>query len=265
MRSAIISGMSRSPLRQRQRGVELVVDDPHPGQPVPAVRRGAIEAVVVVPLEGGAFGAAVLAQVVDVGFASAPAEQQVVAGLARREVAGDLAVEGVRLGLGQAAGLAVELGPVVAAVEVDGELADAGRQLVVEGDLGAVAGGAADGRAGEGAAVGPEPVSRPGRICGLGRADRDPDVGVGQLARDRQRPRERDRRLRPATCRSPNGSRPPSRALSGSRTASAPPPRAPRKARRPRRGESVDSVPCARWSARPTTLTDPCIQGGRRT
>ena len=59
--------------RQRQRGVELVVDDPHPRQPVPDVARGAVEAVVVVPLEGGPFGPAVLAQVVDVGFAAARA------------------------------------------------------------------------------------------------------------------------------------------------------------------------------------------------
>jgi hypothetical protein len=43
---------------------------------------GAVEAVVVVPLEGGAFGLAVLLQVVDVGFATARLEQELVAGLA---------------------------------------------------------------------------------------------------------------------------------------------------------------------------------------
>ena len=112
--------------RQRQRGVELVVDDPHPGQPAPDVRGGAVEAVVVVPLEGGAFGAAVLDQVVDVGFALARARSAGRCRTARGErPARDLAVEGERLGLGQAAGLAVELGAVVAAVQVDRELADA--------------------------------------------------------------------------------------------------------------------------------------------
>ena len=58
--------------RQRQRRLELVVDDPHPGQAAPDVRRGPVEAVVVVPLERGPFRAPVLAQVVDVGFARPP-------------------------------------------------------------------------------------------------------------------------------------------------------------------------------------------------
>ena len=69
---------------------------------------------------------------------------------------GMLAEEGDRLALGQAAGLAVELGAVVAAVEVDRELPHLLRQLVVEGDAGALAGAAADRRPREAAAEGPE-------------------------------------------------------------------------------------------------------------
>jgi hypothetical protein len=147
---------------------------------------GPIEAVVVVPLERRAFGAAVLAQVVDVGFALAPAQQQVVAGGAGGEVSGDLTVEGVRLALGQAAGLAVEAGAVVAAVQVDRELTGAGRQPVLEGDLGPLPGGAADRRPGEGAAVGPQPGRASRQDLRLGLADRDLDLGVGEDARDRQ-------------------------------------------------------------------------------
>jgi hypothetical protein len=86
------------------------------------VRGGAVEAVVVVPLEGGAFGTPVLDQVIDVGFAAARLQQQVVAGLASGEPAGDAAEVGDRLALGQPARLAVELGAIVAAVEVDREL-----------------------------------------------------------------------------------------------------------------------------------------------
>jgi hypothetical protein len=154
---------------------------------------GAIEAMVVVPLERGAFGAPVLGQVVGVGAAGAGRDQQVVAGLARREARGDLAVERDRLAGGEAAGLAVELGAVVAAVEVDGEVADAGRQLVVVGDLGAGAGGAADRRAGEAAAVGPEPrlLARQDLLGGL--ADRDQDLLGGVDRREAQRLQEGDR------------------------------------------------------------------------
>jgi hypothetical protein len=61
----------------------LVVDDEHPGHPVPGVQGGPVEAVVVVPLERGAFGTAVLAQVIDVAFALPRPDQQVVAGGAR--------------------------------------------------------------------------------------------------------------------------------------------------------------------------------------
>jgi hypothetical protein len=67
---------------------------------------------------------AVLHQVVDVGFPTAWLKQKLVAGGAGGEAAGDLAVVGGRLVLGQAAGVAVKLGRVVAAVEVDRELPD---------------------------------------------------------------------------------------------------------------------------------------------
>ncbi len=80
--------------RQRQRGVEVVVDDEHPGQAPPAVAGGAVEAVVVVPLEGGALGPAVLDQVVDVGFPRPGLEQEIVARFTRREAVGDVAVVG---------------------------------------------------------------------------------------------------------------------------------------------------------------------------
>jgi hypothetical protein len=93
---------------------------------------------------------------------------------------------GDRLALGQAAGLAVELGAVVAAVEVDRELADLLGQLVMEGDPGALAGAAADRRAGEAAAVGPEPRLGAGEDLLLGLLDRDPDVVVAEDRRDRQ-------------------------------------------------------------------------------
>jgi hypothetical protein len=165
------------------------------------VEGGAIEAVVVVPLEGGAFGAPVLPQVVNVGFAPSGLEQELVAGLARRQVARDLAEVGDRLALGKPAGVAVELGAVVAAMEVDRELARLLRQLVVEGDAGAAAGGAADRRAGEAAAEGPEPGLRPREDLLLGLADRDLDVVAVEDRRNRQPLAERDggerrRRLR---------------------------------------------------------------------
>ncbi len=119
----------------------------------------------------------------------------------RREAAGDAAVVGGRLALGQAARLAVELGAVVAAVEVDRELADLLRQFVVEGDAGALAGAAADRRPREAAAEGPEPGLAAGEDLLLGLADRDPNVVVAEDRRDRQ-PRaewgrgQRRRRLR---------------------------------------------------------------------
>jgi hypothetical protein len=88
---------------------------------------------------------------------------------------------------GQPAGLAVELGAVVAAVQVDAQLARTRRQAVVEGDLGALAGWAADRRPGEGSAVGPHPRLRPGQDLQLGLADRDREAGAAQFLRDRQR------------------------------------------------------------------------------
>jgi hypothetical protein len=149
--------------------------------------------MVVVPLERGAFGPAVLDQVVDVGFAPARLEQEIVAGLAGREAAGDAAEVGDRLALGQAARLAVELGAVVAAVEVDRELPRLLGQLVVEGDASAVAGATADRRTGEAAAEGPEPGLAAGEDLLLGLADRDLDVVPVEDGRNRQPRAERDR------------------------------------------------------------------------
>jgi hypothetical protein len=178
--------------REGQGRLELVVDDEHPGEPVPGVHRRPVEAMVVVPLERGAFGAPVLGQVVDVAFALAGPDQKVVAGGTRREVLGDVAVLGEGLRPGQAAGLAVELGAVVAAVQVDAQFADRGRELVAEGDLGALTGRPPDRRAGEAAAEGPEPGPRAGEDRLLGRADRDLQPRRGQLRRDRQRGTEGD-------------------------------------------------------------------------
>jgi hypothetical protein len=143
----------------------------------------------------------VLGQVVYVGLAAAWLEQGVVAGLAGGEAARDAAEVGGRLGLGQAAGLTVELGAVVAAVEVDRELADRLRQLVVEGDPGALAGPAADRRPREAAAVGPEPGLAAGEDLLLGLADCDPDVVVAQDRRNRQPGAEGGRRQRRARLR----------------------------------------------------------------
>jgi hypothetical protein len=147
--------------------------------------------VVVVPLERGAFGLAVLDQVVDVGFPPAGLEQEVVAGLTGGEAAGDLAEVGDRLALGQAARLAVELGAVVAAVEVDRELPRRLGQLVVEGDPRPLAGAAADRRAGKAAAEGPELRLAAGEDLLLGLADRDLDLVGVENPRDRQLRAER--------------------------------------------------------------------------
>jgi hypothetical protein len=165
------------------------------------VGRGPVEAVVVVPLKRCPFRPAVLDQVVDVGFAPARLEQEVVAGLAGGEAARDAAVPGERLALGEAAGLAVELGPVVAAVEVDRELAGRLRQLVVVGDPRPLPGAAADGRPGEAAAEGPELRLWSREDLLLRRADRDANVVVVEDRRDRQpgaewNGGERRRRLR---------------------------------------------------------------------
>ena len=82
LRSTIISGTSQLAVRQAERGVVLVVEDPHPRQAAPDVAGGVVEAMVVVPLEGGTLGPAVLDQVIDVGLLGAGLDQQVVAGLA---------------------------------------------------------------------------------------------------------------------------------------------------------------------------------------
>jgi len=86
---------------------------------------------------------------------------------------------------GQPPGLAVELGAVVAAVQVDRELAGLG-QLVVEGDAGALPGAAADRRAGEAAAEGPELRFAAGEDLLLGLPNRDVDVVALEDRRDRQ-------------------------------------------------------------------------------
>ena len=72
-----------------------------------------------------------------------------------------------------------------------------GRQPVLEGDPGALAGRAAHGRAGEAAAEGPEPGLAAGQDLLLGLDDRDPDLVAAEDRRDRQRRPERDRRLAP--------------------------------------------------------------------
>jgi hypothetical protein len=99
----------------------------------------------------------------------------------------------VRLALGQAAGLAVEAGAVVSAVQVDRELTGAGRQPVLEGDPGPLPGGATDRRPGKGAAVGPQPGRASRQDLRLGLADRDLDLGVGEQPWDRQPRPEWDR------------------------------------------------------------------------
>jgi hypothetical protein len=150
------------------------------------VGSGAVEAVVVVPLEGGAFGASFLDQVIDVRFPAARLEQEPVAGLPGGEAARDAAEVGDRLALGQPTRVAVEAGAVVAAVEVDRQLARPLRQLVVEADAGAAAGAAADRRAGEAATEGPEPGLGPRENLLLGLPDRDLDVLVVEDRRQRQ-------------------------------------------------------------------------------
>src|SRR4029078_13064694 len=99
-----------------------------PGQPVPDIAAGVLEAVVVVPLEGGAPGAAVLDQGVGVGLRNPLLFQQITAGGAGGEPLGELAVEEERLGRGHPARLAVEGGAAVAPVQVDAEVAGALRQ-----------------------------------------------------------------------------------------------------------------------------------------
>ena len=153
---------------------------------MPNVARGVVEAVVVVPLEGGPFGPAVLFQVVDVGAPAAGLDQQIVARLARREAARDIAVEGACVGRGQPAWLAVELGAVVAAVQVDGQLPHRCRQLMVKRHLCSVASRSPDRRAWKVPTVSPHPRPLAGQDLDLGLADRDRQVRIAQHLRDRQ-------------------------------------------------------------------------------
>src|SRR5262245_33146262 len=77
-------------------------------------------------------------------------------------------------------------------MEMDCELTGAGRELVLEGDLGPMACRAPDRRAGEGAVVGPQPSPRAGQDLQLGLADRDLDVGAVEHPWDREPGTERD-------------------------------------------------------------------------
>jgi hypothetical protein len=83
----------------------------------------------------------------------------------------------------------------VATVQVHGEFADRFGQFVVEGDLRPLAGRAADRRAREAAAEGPELGLAAGEDLLLGEADRDLEPRRGQLRRDRQRLAEGNRGL----------------------------------------------------------------------
>ncbi len=65
--------------RKRQREVDVVFGDPHPGKAAPDVLAGAIEAVVVVPVHRGALVGAVLGEVVAVLALRARLDQKVVA------------------------------------------------------------------------------------------------------------------------------------------------------------------------------------------
>ena len=122
-----MSGMSRAPRGSGSDASQLVVDDPHPGQPAPDVAGRAVEAVVVVPLEGGALRLAVLHQLVGVRALAAGSDQQVVARVGV-EGRGRCRSTATRLAGGQPARLAVLGGAVMAAVQVDGQLAGLPRE-----------------------------------------------------------------------------------------------------------------------------------------
>ncbi len=182
--------------RQRQRGLELVVDDPHPGQAAPGVRGGAIEAVVVVPLERRAFRLGRPRSGRRRRFwrrpgraagrcRTAAARGRGGCGRSRRPAAtwsGRPAGRRTGCGCGRRGG-----GP---------RARRRGRQLVAEGDLGPLAGRPAHRRPGEGAAVGPQPRLGAGQDLRLRLADRDLELRAGQLARDRQPRPEGDGRQR---------------------------------------------------------------------
>ena len=223
--------------RQIEGVLELVLDDPHPGEPLPDVSPGVVEPVIVVPLERRPLGSAVLEEVIGVGLRSARPQQQVVPRLALREAGRDATVEREAVQRRQPPRLAVELGAIVPAVQVDRQLARLPRQLVDERDPGLISGPAADRRPREGPPVGPHLRPAPGQDAHPGLADRDPQVRpragfagsaacAGSVAPRAPAPPPRGRRKLPGRTRS------------GSSSASAPPPRAPRKARRPKRRAS---------------------------
>jgi hypothetical protein len=102
-------------------------------------------------------------------------------------------VEGARLAFGEATGVAVELGAVVAAVEVNGQLPYLLWQFMVEGDASFAASAAANRRPREAAAEGPEPRFPAGEDLLLGFPDRDADVVFVEDRRDRQAVAKGDR------------------------------------------------------------------------
>ncbi len=134
----------------------------HSLQPTPVVARGHVHAVVVVEVDRRWRGLAGVAERVVVGALVALVDE------GRRR----LAVVGRRL---------------VSAVVVDGQLAGVAGQLVLEGDLGGLAGPPHDGGTGIAAAVGPHRRLRPVRhdphVCLL---HRDRDVVAAQHLRDAQ-------------------------------------------------------------------------------
>src|SRR5581483_3012142 len=173
---------------QRQRALDVVVDDEHAGEAAPDVAGGQAAAVVVVPLEGGSLGiGAVLRERVGVAAAFAGRDQEPGARIAAG-IGGHLAVE--RLAGRRRPGLAVVGGGGVAAVQVDAELARRGRQLVPEGDAGLRSRRAADRGPREAAPVRPHAGAPAGQDRDPGGPDRDRDVGAGEDPRDRQGGRE---------------------------------------------------------------------------
>ena len=122
----------------------------HPGQAVPDVAAGVVEAVVVVPLHRGALGAAVLEQVVDVASSARPARsaRRCPTRAARARAGCGSRRSAAASGSGRPGWPSnwVRLWPPCRWTLSS---PTAGGQPVVEGDLGAVPGGAPDRRAGE--------------------------------------------------------------------------------------------------------------------
>ena len=140
----------------------------------------------MVPLKRGALGTAVLDQVVAVGALAAGLDQQVVARVGGREPIRDPAIQRARLAGREAAGLTVLGGAVVAAVEVNAELAGLRRQPVHERDVRRLPGRAPDRRAREGAPVGPHLRLRPREDPDARLAHLDPDLRIAEDRRDPQ-------------------------------------------------------------------------------